>query len=849
MPPKRKNQKKSDLVSDKPENDVEVEASVDMPATTSLQQDMEALLDHRFKQQTSHIKDLFSNHLQMTKSALDEIKSSSNAWEKEPIRCKLADFGESRSLSLQTNTLCKTATNHITRGTPVYRAPETFSDDTRNGNRRLLLADLKAIDVWSLGMVFFNLLNPDLKHPYQREITSARPKNVMEFLEHLVVSNNCGPQHSDKYSIKQATDWIPIWNTHKRCTSVNSSNRPKINEIVQDLERKEVLDRCQDIPLSVSQNSILEEITMHTTSHFEDDNEIIISNDRTNSCSFLSVNFLDIAALAEDVIKGTPFIVSPYRKKERQYDAMEAFQILRLLGVTDDEYYLTEEITAGYGVFTASGRLALVNAMEKLFNKYAYNVGIYMCGAYTFTVGCRYGQYFVMDTHSISQDLGGDGNGEPNYNSTMSFSNCDRYSDELKTSVHKNIAFVSLCSSDEDGEQSDQQCLKSPGVSKNGKENISPYKAQKIHSQIFPTEIILQKSGLAFKNFQQTIENLIMNYLDCMIYVGYLLDSLNHWTTKTHDITSYCSSYVALPLPNLCIFCPPECSRTRHESRTTFNFLGVPGQLIFHLTSIYAQASLTHFQMIVALGMDVKCACPCKNSLFECLIHNEVLLMGSSTSSSGNGKAEKNKTCDKVSNIRENSACIIYSTMSSKPTHAISRMTVQSTAIIAACSLLIYKICENLLGNTVVETLHAQGMIYSYLTCMEGLFEGRHSSSSENAEKCKTSDKAGTIHQPANYTISNNITAAYAIKGQVTKNPASQPAEEALDKAWKTELHHAKHIQCIKHFEGNCKQKLHKIGIQQKKDQKVFLEKVFGVQDKSEGMVDAEDKNAVQEMF
>jgi hypothetical protein len=31
--------------------------------------------------------------------------------------------------------------------------------------------------------------------------------------------------------------------------------------------------------------------------------------------------------------------------------------------------------------------------------------------------------------------------------------------------------------------------------------------------------IMLQKSVLAFKNFHQTIENLIMNYLDCMIYV------------------------------------------------------------------------------------------------------------------------------------------------------------------------------------------------------------------------------------------------------------------------------------------------------------------------------------------
>jgi hypothetical protein len=32
-------------------------------------------------------------------------------------------------------------------------------------------------------------------------------------------------------------------------------------------------------------------------------------------------------------------------------------------------------------------------------------------------------------------------------------------------------------------------------------------------------ETMLQKSGFAFKNFHQTIENLIMNHLDCMIYV------------------------------------------------------------------------------------------------------------------------------------------------------------------------------------------------------------------------------------------------------------------------------------------------------------------------------------------
>jgi hypothetical protein len=43
---------------------------------------------------------------------------------------------------------------------------------------------------------------------------------------------------------------------------------------------------------------------------------------------------------------------------------------------------------------------------------------------------------------------------------------------------------------------------------------------------------------------------------------------------------------LSLYLSNLCIFCPPDCSRTRHESWTTFNFLGVPARLIFHVIKI-----------------------------------------------------------------------------------------------------------------------------------------------------------------------------------------------------------------------------------------------------------------------
>ena len=70
--------------------------------------------------------------------------------------------------------------------------------------------------------------------------------------------------------------------------------------------------------------------------------------------------------------------------------------------------------------------------------------------------------------------------------------------------------------------------------------------------------------------------------------------------------------------------------------------------------------------------------------------------------------------------------------------------------------------------------------------------------------------------------------------------------EEALDKAWKTELPKARHLRCVKHFETDCKQKLHAIGIKEGSQQKFFLEKVFGVVNKTDGIVDAEDKDDVK---
>ena len=51
----------------------------------------------------------------------DEMLASFN---REPIVCKLSDFGESRSEEVQTQLLCSTKTSNVDRGTPSFMAPK-----------------------------------------------------------------------------------------------------------------------------------------------------------------------------------------------------------------------------------------------------------------------------------------------------------------------------------------------------------------------------------------------------------------------------------------------------------------------------------------------------------------------------------------------------------------------------------------------------------------------------------------------------------------------------------------------------------------------------------------------------
>ena len=73
--------------------------------------------------------------------------------------------------------------------------------------------------------------------------------------------------------------------------------------------------------------------------------------------------------------------------------------------------------------------------------------------------------------------------------------------------------------------------------------------------------------------------------------------------------------------------------------------------------------------------------------------------------------------------------------------------------------------------------------------------------------------------------------------------------EDALHSAVGEVLTHATGLRCFRHFQQNCQEKLRKIGIQQKQNQKVFLDTVFGKQGVCQGILGANTKDELHEIL
>ena len=97
------------------------------------------------------------------------------------------------------------------------------------------LDQLKACDVWSLGMITFLLLNPDLEFPYQYELDQLPQKNIDSLKNEVArrLGKNMLSAWSVKYSKLKSTVWWEMEGILNECAMFCPTNRPKVLKIVQ----------------------------------------------------------------------------------------------------------------------------------------------------------------------------------------------------------------------------------------------------------------------------------------------------------------------------------------------------------------------------------------------------------------------------------------------------------------------------------------------------------------------------------------------------------------------------------------------------------------------------------------
>ena len=181
-------------------------------------------------------------------------------------------------------------------------------------------------------------------------------------------------------------------------------------------------DGLKYYPLAVSQSSAIEK------------RGGCLQNDATNGCAFLCTligqyilqhrepsstvdnDWEQLATASEDIIRKTPIKFNNLRDKAKHYDPLEAYNILSKGGIIQSKYEFGEILLGADPALSQNGKQKLEKSLAEMIVEKSepgkVKVAMYTCGGYIFLIGCTASkQLFMLDTHRISQELGGKGGG------------------------------------------------------------------------------------------------------------------------------------------------------------------------------------------------------------------------------------------------------------------------------------------------------------------------------------------------------------------------------------------------------------------------------------------------------
>ena len=152
----------------------------------------------------------------------------------ESVRCKLADFGESRSLLVQTNASFHTHTVLLDRGTIPFEAPEQLCHKLTEANQ----CALKRIDIWQLGQVMFCILNPDLRFPFAMELRTSECKDLRTVVTSKL-KNQLWPQDSPQYAtFRMLPSLTTAADLKRKCLKFQPQCRPSSGALMDQLDSR-----------------------------------------------------------------------------------------------------------------------------------------------------------------------------------------------------------------------------------------------------------------------------------------------------------------------------------------------------------------------------------------------------------------------------------------------------------------------------------------------------------------------------------------------------------------------------------------------------------------------------------
>ena len=88
----------------------------------------------------------------------------------------------------------------------MYMAPEIMinSHHFKSAN----FESLKKVNVWAFGMVMFNLVNPNMKYPFQLDV--AEDVSLIGQMPEVLEQRKC-PCDPPKYAEQQDSIWASLW--------------------------------------------------------------------------------------------------------------------------------------------------------------------------------------------------------------------------------------------------------------------------------------------------------------------------------------------------------------------------------------------------------------------------------------------------------------------------------------------------------------------------------------------------------------------------------------------------------------------------------------------------------------